>query len=180
MKQSIKKQLVAACLAMYCCSVAGADTNPSAATLHVQTTKSVRLVLAQEPGSVVGNVGRVFARQVQQRCDAKVVADGTVPLTVELAVEKGIGAEGYRIEDRKGGGVRIAGNDERGLVAGVGKLGERRVTTRAASRPARGVARRFRRSRSAASTLPPISTTSITRRLSMKSSGMSRTSRYGG
>ena len=46
----------------------------------------------------------------------------TAPLTVELAVEKGIGAEGFRIEDRQGGGVRIAGNDERGLVAGVGKF----------------------------------------------------------
>jgi hypothetical protein len=100
----------------------GADTNPPAVALHVQATKAVRLVLPQGPGSVVGNVGHVFARQVQQRCDAKVITTGDAPLTVELTIASGIGAEGFRIEDRKDGGVRIAGNDERGLVAGVGKF----------------------------------------------------------
>jgi len=84
--------------------------------------KSVKLVVSAQVGLVVENIGRVFARQVQQRCDAKVITTGNAPLTVELAVEKGIGAEGYRIDDRKDGGVRIAGNDERGLVAGVGKF----------------------------------------------------------
>ena len=84
--------------------------------------KSVRLLLPAQAGPVVENTGKVFTRQVQQRCEAKVVTGGKAPLTVELAVEKGIGAEGYRIEDRQGGGVRIAGNDERGLVAGVGKF----------------------------------------------------------
>ncbi len=34
----------------------------------------------------------------------------------------GIGREGFRIEDRPGGGVRIAGNDERGVLYGVGKF----------------------------------------------------------
>jgi hypothetical protein len=87
-----------------------------------EATKSVRLALPAQAGTVVNNVGAVFTRQVQQRCEAKVVTGGDAPLTVELAVEKGIGVEGYRIEDRKDGGVRIAGNDERGLVAGVGKF----------------------------------------------------------
>jgi hypothetical protein len=41
---------------------------------------------------------------------------------VEMAIEQGIGKEGFRIEDRKDGGVRIVGNDERGLVAGAGKF----------------------------------------------------------
>jgi hypothetical protein len=84
--------------------------------------KSVRLILPSRPGPVVENTGKVFTRQVQQRCEAKVVTGGRAPLTVELAVERGIGAEGYRIEDRQGGGVRIAGNDERGLLYGVGKF----------------------------------------------------------
>ena len=87
-----------------------------------EATKSVRLVLPAQAGPVVENTSKVFTRQVQQRCEAKVVTGGAAPLTVELAVEKGIGAEGYRIEDRQAGGVRIAGNDERGLVAGVGKF----------------------------------------------------------
>jgi hypothetical protein len=44
------------------------------------------------------------------------------PLTVELAVAPGIGSEGYRIENRQGGGVRIVGNDERGVLYGAGKF----------------------------------------------------------
>lgn len=83
--------------------------------------KSVKLVIPAEAGPVVENTGRVFTRQVQQRCEAKVITTGNAPLTVELTIASGIGAEGFRIEDRKGGGVRIVGNDERGLVAGVGK-----------------------------------------------------------
>ncbi|MCX5653077.1 MAG: hypothetical protein NTY65_00280 [Planctomycetota bacterium] len=93
-----------------------------ASPLHAEGTKSVRLVLPPQPGPVVENIGRVFARQIQQRCEAKVITAGDAPLTVELAIAPGIGAEGYRIEDRPGGGVRIAGYDERGLLYGVGKF----------------------------------------------------------
>ncbi len=85
-------------------------------------TKSVLLALPSQAGPVIENIGQVFARQIQQRCEAKVVMGGKAPLTVEFAVVKGIGAEGYRIEDRRGGGVRIVGNDERGLLYGVGKF----------------------------------------------------------
>ena len=98
------------------------SSNLLAAEVQPAAVKSVRLVLPAQAGPVVENTGKVFARQVQQRCEAKVVMSGNAPLTVELAEKKGIGAEGYRIEDRQGGGVRIAGNDERGLVAGVGKF----------------------------------------------------------
>ena len=84
--------------------------------------KSVRLVPPKQAGQVVENIGQVLARQIQQRCDAKVVKDGEAPLTVELAVAPGIGSEGYRIEDRQGGGVRIVGNDERGVLYGAGKF----------------------------------------------------------
>ncbi len=47
---------------------------------------------------------------------------GEVPFRVELAIAPGIGVDGFRIEDRPDGGVRIAGNDERGLLYGVGKF----------------------------------------------------------
>ena len=119
---SLTKFITGAVLLGLALGVAGADTNPPAVTLHAQTTKSVRLVLPSGPGPVVGNVARVFARQVQQRCEAKVITTGDAPLTVELAMAPGIGAEGFRIEDRPGGGVRIVGNDERGVLYGVGKF----------------------------------------------------------
>jgi hypothetical protein len=89
--------------------------------LYAEGAKSVRLVLPPKPGPVVENVGRVFARQIQQRCEARVITSGDAPLTVELTVTPSLGAEGYRIEDRPGG-VRIVGNDERGLLYGVGKF----------------------------------------------------------
>ena len=40
---------------------------------------SVRLVLPAQAGPVVENAGKVFARQVQQRCGAKVVTAGEIP-----------------------------------------------------------------------------------------------------
>jgi hypothetical protein len=40
---------------------------------------------------------------------------------VEIGLQQGIGKEGFRIEDMAGG-VRIVGNDERGLLYGVGKF----------------------------------------------------------
>lgn len=39
-----------------------------------------------------------------------------------LAVEPGIGQEGYRISDDADGAVRIAGNDERGMLYGIGRF----------------------------------------------------------
>jgi hypothetical protein len=83
---------------------------------------SVRLVLPADATPVLRNLGNVLTRQIQQRCDAKVGTSGEAKLVVEMTMEQGIGKEGFRIEDRKGGGVRIVGNDERGLVAGTGKF----------------------------------------------------------
>ena len=80
------------------------------------------LTLPEQAGTVMRNIARIFTRQVESRCGAKVVTNGRAPLTVELAVEKGIGAEGFRIADGKDGGVRIIGNDERGVLYGVGKF----------------------------------------------------------
>ena len=87
-----------------------------------EVVKSVRLILPAQPGLVVEHIGQVLARQIQQRCEAKVVRDGEAPLTVELAVGPGIGAEGYRIEDCPGGGVRIVGNDAGGVLYAAGKF----------------------------------------------------------
>lgn len=91
-------------------------------SLSPRAAKTVRVVLPQQADVVVRNIAGVLARQVMQRCDAHVVDDGDAPLKIELAIAPGIGREGFRIEDRPGGGVRIVGNDTRGLLFGVGKL----------------------------------------------------------
>jgi len=87
-----------------------------------ESTKSVRLLLPSPANAAVQQIGSVFTRQIRQRCNVEVVNAGEALLTVELAVAPGIGTEGFRIEDRVGGGVRIVGNDERGLLYGAGKF----------------------------------------------------------
>jgi len=69
--------------------------------------KSVRLILPAQPGPVVEHIGQVVARQIQQRCEAKVVKDGEAPLTVELALAPGISAGGYAPLDP----LSLAGSD---------------------------------------------------------------------
>jgi hypothetical protein len=87
------------------------------------TAKAIRLILPPQPDSVVKNIARVFKRQIESRCDAQVLSeDADAILTVELAIEPSIGAEGYKIADGPAGGVRIVGNDHRGLLYGVGKF----------------------------------------------------------
>lgn len=83
---------------------------------------SVRLQLPPGAGPVVQNIGQLFARQVSQRCEAEVHTTGESGFTVELAVEPGFGAEGYAISSGPDGSVRIIGNDELGLLYGVGKF----------------------------------------------------------
>jgi hypothetical protein len=87
-----------------------------------ESVKTIRLVVPPEAGPIVENVGRVFARQVQNRCDAKVARQGEASLTVELAIEPGIGDEGFKIIDGDAGSIRVVGNDARGVLYGVGKL----------------------------------------------------------
>jgi hypothetical protein len=95
--------------------------NSLLARSSAEAERSVRLSLPRKAGPVVENIGRVFVRQVQQKCDAKVNTSGSAPFTVELDLKPGIGSEGYRIEDLRHG-VKITGNDERGLLYGVGKF----------------------------------------------------------
>ncbi len=85
-------------------------------------TKSVRLVLPPKGGAMAQKITEVFGRQVGSRCEASVTLTGEAPTTVELAIEPGIGEEGFRIADGPDGRVRVVGNDERGLLYGVGKL----------------------------------------------------------
>ena len=98
------------------------DSTSSAAQSHAEAVKSLRLVLPPQPSPVVQNIGRVFVRQIESRCDAKVVKEGDAPLTVELTIEPGIGDEGFKIADGPSGTIRIIGNDARGVLYGVGKF----------------------------------------------------------
>ena len=87
-----------------------------------KTIDCVRVMMPTNASPVIKNIGAVFARQVTRRYAARIVTSGAASLEVELTLAPGIGAEGFRIEDRAGGGVGIIGNDEQGLLYGVGKF----------------------------------------------------------
>jgi hypothetical protein len=82
----------------------------------------IHLALPAQPNPVIERIAGVFARQVAQRCEAKVGASGGTSVGVELLIQPGIGAEGFRIADGADGSIRIVGSDELGLLYGVGKL----------------------------------------------------------
>jgi hypothetical protein len=90
--------------------------------LRAGPVRTVRLVLPAQSTPVVEHIAEVFARQVAQRCEAKVTTVGDAPACVELVIEPGIGTEGFRILDGAHGLIRIVGNDEPGLLYGLGKL----------------------------------------------------------
>jgi len=82
----------------------------------------VQVTLPRGAGPVLTNIASLFGRQLQRRCGATLARDGSAPFTLELAIEPEIGKEAFRITDGPQGGIRIAGNDERGMLYGVGKL----------------------------------------------------------
>ena len=83
---------------------------------------SVRVVLPGDPGAIARRAAGILGRQITERCGAKVVTTGEAACSVELGLEAGIGTEGYKVVDGSGGSVRILGNDERGLLYGVGRF----------------------------------------------------------
>ena len=82
----------------------------------------IEVRLPADAGPIPRNIRRVFADQVERRCAAKVVEDGPSQLVVELSIKPNIGKEGFEIVDGTNGGIRIVGNDDRGLLHGVGKF----------------------------------------------------------
>jgi hypothetical protein len=89
---------------------------------HWEAVKTIKLEFPSSPTPLVENIGRIFSRQVHSRCEAQVITKDKAPLTVKLSIEPGIGAEGFKIADGKKGTILIIGNDERGLLFGVGKF----------------------------------------------------------
>ncbi|HUW31917.1 MAG TPA: hypothetical protein VM223_09920 [Planctomycetota bacterium] len=75
------------------------------------TNKATGIEWAEKAGSLL-------RRTVGERCGTNAESDRTIV----LAIEPGIGAEGYRISNGPNGEVVIAGNDGRGLIYGVGRF----------------------------------------------------------
>lgn len=89
---------------------------------EVRAADSIRLVLPPQPSPLVLKARELFMRQVSRRCGARIINSGPADFTLDLAVHPGIGREGFTIANDGGRGIRITGNDDRGLLYGIGKF----------------------------------------------------------
>lgn len=94
----------------------------SCASVWAAPVDAVRVILPPQATPSIQNTARILERQVTQRCGARVTRSGESTSTLELSIEPGLGAEGFRIVDGPSGTIRVIGHDERGLLYGVGKL----------------------------------------------------------
>ena len=73
-------------------------------------------------GPVVKAAASLLENQILQRCGTDRLDNAAGNLNLVLDLQPGIGREGYSITDKDTGLIRIAGNEERGLLYGVGKF----------------------------------------------------------
>ncbi len=78
---------------------------------------------AQTPESpLVKKAAEILRREIDVRCGAAICTDKPGEATVILSTRTGVGEQGFNINDAPGGAVSIVGNDDRGLLYGVGKF----------------------------------------------------------
>jgi hypothetical protein len=75
------------------------------ASVMAAPVDSVRVILPRQATPSMQNTARILERQVAQRCGAKITFSGESALTLELAIEPGLGAEGFRIVDGPSGSL---------------------------------------------------------------------------
>ena len=81
---------------------------------------TIRLTAARSP--MLDNVVEILATRIQERSGVKAETSRKADCSIELSIQEGIGKEGFRIAETTPGAVRIVGNDNRGLLYGVGKF----------------------------------------------------------
>ena len=106
---------------MMACGFSPLPLIASAPAMASAECKALAISLASEDPAVA-RVGRMLASRVEEHAGVKsTFSQAPGACRVELALQKGIGEEGFRIEAAPGG-VRVVGNDRRGLLYGAGKF----------------------------------------------------------
>ena len=82
--------------------------------------RSIKVLLPSQCGQVLKNIATVFNQRIKERCIA--INKNNSELKVELQIKPGIGAEGFTIASGRKGIIKIIGNDQRGVLFGVGKF----------------------------------------------------------
>ncbi|MCD4824657.1 MAG: hypothetical protein K8S55_08620 [Phycisphaerae bacterium] len=90
--------------------------------MSASPVQSVCVVLPSQNSAAIEQIANVFTRHISERCGGQVKISNDAPLTVELAIEEGFGPEGFSIGQGGKDVIRITGNDDRGLLYGIGKF----------------------------------------------------------
>ncbi|MBJ7392938.1 MAG: hypothetical protein JHC85_15320, partial [Chthoniobacterales bacterium] len=93
-------------------------------TLAAESTSAkqqLRFHVAAEKTPLVNRTEEILQRRIQEQCGI-VPEESAADATLILAKEPGIGEEGFRISEDPDGKIHITGNDDRGLLYGVGKF----------------------------------------------------------
>jgi len=116
--------MAAIAVALVCCGGTGsaAEARPTPAHATERKVTSVRIHLPKKATALTRRIAGILAGRIQEYSGAHAATSGEGALHVYLFLRPGIGAEGLEISNGPDGGIGITGNDERGLLYGVGKF----------------------------------------------------------
>jgi len=120
-RRFLKDSLLAGAAGGILAAALGSHSSLAGEQVAASSAKVVRVVLPPKSNDLLEKILGVFSRQVAKRCPARVTTQGEAPLTVALTLDPAIGSEGFRISGR-GGGIEVAGQNELGVLYGLGKL----------------------------------------------------------
>ncbi len=111
------------CLAF--CVLAGANNlsraeDQLAMSARKGTMQSIRI--ETEGNGIPAVLPSMLGVRISERCPVEVNTGGTPDLVIALTYDSRIGNEGFRIEDAGPGHIRIAGDGNLGLLAGIGRF----------------------------------------------------------
>ncbi len=84
--------------------------------------QKIHIIVPQKQTAIVKNSIATFSKRIGQRSGAKFVNSKNSALTITLKLQPDIGNEGYQIIDGNKREIVINGNDELGLLYGLGKF----------------------------------------------------------
>ena len=110
------------CMEMFSGSdrIEAAETPSS--SVNSKECKSLNIQFGALGDPAFKRVAEILANRIQERSGIHATFNKKADCSVELEVAKGIGSEGFRIEDVSRGRVRILAEDSRGLLYGGGKF----------------------------------------------------------
>lgn len=100
-------------------SVAGAPDRGPARRVKC---RSLAVEFPSSPDPRFEKLFEILATRIQERSGIRPTAGGNSACAIELSTQQGIGREGFRIADLSPGKLSITGNDDLGLLYGIGKF----------------------------------------------------------